>query len=115
MRSRAIGEEEGKQARALLSQIRVIDTKRLVPKVGYLDQKVFVVIPNTLFTVSKTMAILAIKVIGVKPVKIMGTDPPFDPTGSSTFTFRYYDPRSHKMLVITEKQDFKLSTKIPMA
>ena len=36
-----IGLIEGKEARALLSQIRVIDTKRLVRKVGYLDKVVF--------------------------------------------------------------------------
>ncbi|MEI6843089.1 MAG: type II toxin-antitoxin system PemK/MazF family toxin [bacterium] len=37
----SVGLVEGKQACALLSQIRVIDTKRLVRKMGYLDKKVF--------------------------------------------------------------------------
>jgi mRNA interferase MazF len=37
----AIGLVEGKEARALLSQMRVIDTKRLVRKIGYLEQAVF--------------------------------------------------------------------------
>jgi len=37
----AIGLVEGKEARALLSQMRVIDTKRLVWKIGYLDKEVF--------------------------------------------------------------------------
>jgi len=37
----SIGIIEDKEARALLSQIRVIDTKRLVRKVGYLNQTIF--------------------------------------------------------------------------
>jgi mRNA-degrading endonuclease toxin of MazEF toxin-antitoxin module len=37
----AIGLVDGKEACALLSQIRVIDTKRLVRKIGYLDQETF--------------------------------------------------------------------------
>ena len=36
-----LGPVEGKEARALLSQIRVIDTKRLVRKIGYLKQDIF--------------------------------------------------------------------------
>ena len=37
----SIGTVEGKEARALLSQIRVIDSKRLVRKIGYLNQGIF--------------------------------------------------------------------------
>ncbi len=37
----SIGMIEGKEAHALLSQIRVIDAKRLVRKVVYLDEKIF--------------------------------------------------------------------------
>lgn len=37
----SIGKVEGEEARALISQIRVIDTKRLVRKIGYLDKEVF--------------------------------------------------------------------------
>jgi len=37
----SIGLVDGKEARALLSQMRVIDTKRLVRKIGHLDQDVF--------------------------------------------------------------------------
>lgn len=36
-----VGPVEGKQATALMSQIRLIDTKRLVNKLGFLDQKAF--------------------------------------------------------------------------
>ena len=36
-----LGLVEGKEACALLSQIRVIDTKRLVKKIGYLDKEIF--------------------------------------------------------------------------
>ncbi|MDP2665285.1 MAG: type II toxin-antitoxin system PemK/MazF family toxin [bacterium] len=36
-----IGLVEGQEARANLSQIRVIDTRRLVEKVGFLEKKVF--------------------------------------------------------------------------
>ena len=43
----AIGSVEGKDAHALLSQIRVIDTKRLVRKIGYLDQGIFEEIRKT--------------------------------------------------------------------
>ena len=37
----SIGLVEDKEARALLSQIRVIDSKRLVRKIGYLEQDIF--------------------------------------------------------------------------
>lgn len=37
----SIGVVDGKQACALLSQMRVIDTKRLVRKIGNLDKQVF--------------------------------------------------------------------------
>ena len=37
----SIGLVGGKKARALLSQIRVIDTRRLVRKIGYLEQDIF--------------------------------------------------------------------------
>jgi mRNA-degrading endonuclease toxin of MazEF toxin-antitoxin module len=37
----ALGLVEDKEAHALLSQMRVIDTKRLIRKVGYLDKDVF--------------------------------------------------------------------------
>lgn len=37
----AIGPVAGKEAHALLSQMRVVDTKRLVRKMGYLDKAVF--------------------------------------------------------------------------
>lgn len=37
----SIGMLEGKEAKALLSQIRVIDVKRLLKKIGYLEQGVF--------------------------------------------------------------------------
>ncbi len=36
-----VGEVQGEQATALLSQIRIVDTRRLVEKVGFLDKKVF--------------------------------------------------------------------------
>jgi mRNA-degrading endonuclease toxin of MazEF toxin-antitoxin module len=37
----SIGEVDGKEAHALLSQMRVIDAKRLVRKIGYLDPDIF--------------------------------------------------------------------------
>lgn len=37
-----VGNIQEKKASALLSQMRVIDTRRLVEKVGFLDKKVFV-------------------------------------------------------------------------
>ena len=36
-----LGMVDGKQASALLSQIRTIDTKRLIDKIGFLDKKIF--------------------------------------------------------------------------
>lgn len=44
----SIGIIEGKKARAILSQIRVIDTKCLVDKIGYLDQAIFKRIQKTI-------------------------------------------------------------------
>ena len=37
----SIGKVSEKEAHALLSQMRVADTKRLVRKIGYLDRKIF--------------------------------------------------------------------------
>ena len=37
----SVGVIEGKEARALLSQMRLIDSKRLIRKVGYLDGEIF--------------------------------------------------------------------------
>ncbi len=37
----SIGKIDGELAHALLSQMRVVDTKRLVRKIGYLDKKIF--------------------------------------------------------------------------
>ena len=37
----SVGIIEGKDARALLSQMRLIDAKRLVRKIGYLDGEIF--------------------------------------------------------------------------
>lgn len=36
-----IGKVEDREAHALLSQIRVVDTRRLVRKIGYLDKAIF--------------------------------------------------------------------------
>lgn len=36
-----IGKVSGKDARALLSQMRVIDSKRLIKKIGYLEKMLF--------------------------------------------------------------------------
>lgn len=43
----SVGSIGNKEARALLSQIRIIDSKRLVSKVGYIDQDVFEFIRKT--------------------------------------------------------------------
>ena len=43
-----IGFVNGREARAILSQIRVIDTRRLVRKIGHLDRKIFEVIRKTI-------------------------------------------------------------------
>ena len=37
----SVGIIEGKEARALLSQMRLIDSKRLIRKIGYLDGEIF--------------------------------------------------------------------------
>jgi mRNA interferase MazF len=37
----SVGVVDGRRARANLSQIRVIDTRRLVEKIGFLDKEVF--------------------------------------------------------------------------
>ena len=37
----SVGVVEGKEARALLSQLRVVDIKRLVRKIGYLEKDIF--------------------------------------------------------------------------
>src|SRR3989344_4833044 len=36
-----VGDVQGEKARANISQIRVIDTRRLVEKVGFLDERLF--------------------------------------------------------------------------
>ena len=43
-----VGEVEGKEASAILSQSRLMDTKRLVRKMGVLDEKVFHELKNAL-------------------------------------------------------------------
>ena len=43
----SIGLINGKEAKVLLSQIRVIDSKRLVDKIGYLEQDIFEQIRKT--------------------------------------------------------------------
>ena len=42
----SVGIVEGKEARAVLSQMRVVDTKRLVRKVGVLEKGVFEIMRN---------------------------------------------------------------------
>jgi mRNA interferase MazF len=37
----SVGVVDGKEARALLSQLRLIDSKRLAKKIGYLDKDIF--------------------------------------------------------------------------
>jgi len=39
-----VGAIQGQSASAILSQMRIIDTRRLVEKVGFLDKKIFVVL-----------------------------------------------------------------------
>jgi mRNA-degrading endonuclease toxin of MazEF toxin-antitoxin module len=36
-----VGDVQGKEAHANISQIRVVDTRRLVEKVGFLDERLF--------------------------------------------------------------------------
>lgn len=43
----SVGVVADKEARALLSQLRVIDTKRLISKVGYLEKSIFETIRKT--------------------------------------------------------------------
>lgn len=43
----SVGEVEGIQARANLSQLRVIDTRRLVEKVGFLEKEIFTNVRKT--------------------------------------------------------------------
>ncbi len=43
----SIGDVDGQRARANLSQLRVIDTRRLVEKVGFLEKEIFVKIRKT--------------------------------------------------------------------
>lgn len=44
----SIGRVEGEEAHALLSQIRIVDTKRLVRKISYLDKEIFESIRKTI-------------------------------------------------------------------
>jgi mRNA interferase MazF len=37
----SVGDVQGRQASALLSQMRVIDTRRLIEKVGFMDKQIF--------------------------------------------------------------------------
>src|SRR3989338_1094862 len=43
----SIGEVDGQRARANLSQIRVIDTRRLVEKIGFLEKEMFAQVRKT--------------------------------------------------------------------
>jgi mRNA-degrading endonuclease toxin of MazEF toxin-antitoxin module len=43
----SIGKVEKKEARALLSQVRVIDTRRLIRKIGHLDKMIFASLRKT--------------------------------------------------------------------
>ena len=38
----SVGVVDGRQARANLSQIRVVDTRRLVQKIGFLEKEIFI-------------------------------------------------------------------------
>ena len=40
----ALGEIDGREAFAIISQIRLVDTKRLINKIGFIDQKLFEII-----------------------------------------------------------------------
>ena len=44
----SVGDVQGKQASALLSQMRIIDTRRLVEKVGFMDKQVFMQLKKAL-------------------------------------------------------------------
>lgn len=37
----SVGLIDGREAKALLSQLRIIDSRRLIRKIGYLDEKIF--------------------------------------------------------------------------
>lgn len=43
-----LGEVDGREASAVLSQVRIIDTKRLVRKIGVLDKKSFAALKKAL-------------------------------------------------------------------
>lgn len=43
----SVGLVDGKKAKALLSQMRVVDSKRFVSKIGYLDREIFKSIRKT--------------------------------------------------------------------
>lgn len=45
-----VGKIQDKTAKAILSQIRVIDTRRLVEKIGFLDKKIFTQLRKTVRT-----------------------------------------------------------------
>ena len=44
----SVGDVQGRQATALLSQMRIIDTRRLVEKVGFMNKQVFTELKKTL-------------------------------------------------------------------
>jgi mRNA-degrading endonuclease toxin of MazEF toxin-antitoxin module len=44
----SVGKVQGKEASVMISQIRVIDTKRLIYKIGFLDKKIFTEITKTI-------------------------------------------------------------------
>lgn len=44
-----LGEIDGREASAVLSQVRILDTKRLVRKIGVLDKETFSKLKNALF------------------------------------------------------------------
>ncbi|HRZ30296.1 MAG TPA: type II toxin-antitoxin system PemK/MazF family toxin [Candidatus Paceibacterota bacterium] len=43
----SLGKIDGREAFAIISQIRLIDTKRLVNKIGFIDQEIFEIIRKT--------------------------------------------------------------------
>ncbi len=43
----ALGEIDGRKAFAILSQIRLVDTKRLINKIGFIDQPLFEALRKT--------------------------------------------------------------------
>lgn len=40
----SVGTVDGREARANLSQFRVVDTRRLVEKIGFLDKAIFAIV-----------------------------------------------------------------------